>query len=90
MALDRVEQRVGGPPPPGGRLYVDSPDFGHLGPLTTHPSASSSRSVEARPPEVVVADAGYWHQAQMENIVSRGMKVLAPSDSRKRKGARPG
>jgi Transposase DDE domain len=41
-------------------------------------------------PEVVVADAGYWHQAQMDNIVSRGVKVLIPPDSRKRKGARPG
>ena len=41
-------------------------------------------------PELVVADAGYWHQAQMETIVNRGVKVLVPPDSRKRKGARPG
>ncbi len=39
---------------------------------------------------VVVADAGYWHQAQMENIVNRGIPVLIPPDALKRKGARPG
>ena len=41
-------------------------------------------------PEVVVADAGYWHQAQMESIVSRGSQVLIAPDAGKRKGARPG
>ena len=33
---------------------------------------------------------GYWHQAQMETIVGRGIPVLIPSDASKRKGARPG
>ena len=41
-------------------------------------------------PEVVLADAGYWHQAQMEAIVDRGMPVLIPPDAGKRKGTRPG
>ncbi len=41
-------------------------------------------------PEVVLADAGYWHQVQMEAIVDRGMQVLIPPDAGKRKGARPG
>jgi hypothetical protein len=41
-------------------------------------------------PEVVLADAGYWHQAQMEAIVDRGLQVLIPPDAGKRKGARPG
>jgi hypothetical protein len=41
-------------------------------------------------PEVVVADAGYWHQVQMEAIVNRGIQVLVPPDAGKRKGARPG
>jgi Transposase DDE domain len=39
---------------------------------------------------VVLADAGYWHQKQMEDIVSRGTQVLIPPDSSKRKGTRPG
>jgi len=38
----------------------------------------------------VVADAGYWHQVQMENVIDQGMQVLIPPDALKRGGARPG
>jgi len=41
-------------------------------------------------PQIVLADAGYWHQQQMENIVDRGIRVLVPPDSSRRKGKRPG
>jgi hypothetical protein len=41
-------------------------------------------------PGVVVADAGYRHQAQMKSIVNRGIAVLVPPDAGKRKTARPG
>ncbi len=41
-------------------------------------------------PEVIVADAGYWHQPQMENIVNRGIGVLVAPDSSRRKTPRPG
>jgi hypothetical protein len=40
-------------------------------------------------PGVLLADAGYWHQQQMERIVDRGVTVLIPPDASKRKGARP-
>jgi Transposase DDE domain len=40
-------------------------------------------------PDVVVADAGYWHQDRMERLVDRGIQVLIPPDSSRRKGARP-
>jgi len=39
---------------------------------------------------VVLADAGYRHQVQMERLVSDGMAVLVPPDAKKRDGARPG
>jgi type IV secretory pathway protease TraF len=39
---------------------------------------------------VVLADAGYWHQRQIEAVVSDGMQVLVPPDAGLRKGARPG
>jgi hypothetical protein len=39
---------------------------------------------------VLVADAGYWHQQQMERIVDRGIAVLIPPDAKSRKGTRPG
>ena len=38
----------------------------------------------------MVADAGYWHQEQMETVINRGIQVLIPPDALKRKGARPG
>src|SRR5215208_3867447 len=41
-------------------------------------------------PEVVLADAGYWHSEQMEHLTGRGTVVLIPPDAGKRKGARPG
>jgi hypothetical protein len=41
-------------------------------------------------PEVVVADAGYWHHDQRDTITGRGITLLIPPDAGKRKGARPG
>jgi Lipocalin-like domain len=41
-------------------------------------------------PEVVVADAGYWHHDEMDQLASRGTKVLIAPDAGKRRGARPG
>ena len=39
---------------------------------------------------MVVADAGYWHLEQMNEITGQGIPVLIPPDSSRRKGARPG
>ena len=71
-------------------VTVDSPDFGHLEPMVAATEAElAGVGVNARP-EVVLADAGYWHQVQMDAIVNRGMQVLIPPDAGKRKGERPG
>jgi transposase len=71
-------------------VTIDSPDFGHLGPMV----AATERELRAagitETPGVVVADAGYWHQAQMQDIVNRGIPVLVPPDAGKRKTPRPG
>jgi hypothetical protein len=71
-------------------ISADSPDFGHLEPMV----AAARSELEAvgvdDAPGVVVADAGYWHQAQMENVIDQGMQVLIPPDALKRGGARPG
>jgi hypothetical protein len=40
--------------------------------------------------ETVIADAGYWHKKQMENLVSDGIQVLIPPDGGLREGTRPG
>jgi transposase len=71
-------------------VTVDSPDFGHLEPMVGAAEAELKQAGVADSPGVVVADAGYWHQDQIENIVNRGTQVLVPPDSIKRKGARPG
>jgi transposase len=70
-------------------VTVDSPDFGHLEPMVDAAERELA-TVGAESPAVVVADAGYWHKRQMENIVSRGIPVLIPPDAGLRQGARPG
>ena len=71
-------------------VTVDSPDFGHLEPMVSAAEAELANAGIDTVPEVVLADAGYWHQVQMEVKVRRGMQVLIPPDAGKRKGARPG
>ena len=72
-------------------VTVDSPDFGHLEPMIAATEIELAAAGVHAPPEVVLADAGYWHQAQMENITGgRGTVVLIPPDAGKRKGPRPG
>jgi transposase len=71
-------------------LHADSPDFGHLGPMVAAAERELRAAGVAAAPEVVLADAGYWHHEQMDAIAARGTKVLIPPDAGKRKGARPG
>ncbi len=54
------------------------------------PNPELARAGITDAPEVVLADAGYWHQAQMERLTGGGAVVLIPADACKRKGARPG
>jgi hypothetical protein len=71
-------------------VTVDSPDFGHLEPMVSATRTELAAAGIADAPEVVLADAGYWHQAQMESLTGGGTVVLIPPDAGKRKGARPG
>ena len=71
-------------------ISADSPDFGHLEPMVTAAQSELHRAGVTDTPGVVVADAGYWHQAQMENVINQGTQVLIPPDALKRQGARPG
>jgi hypothetical protein len=50
-------------------------------------SELESAGIEQRP-DVVVADAGYWHFQQMDELTA--IAVPIPPDSTKRKTARPG
>jgi transposase len=71
-------------------ITVDPGDFGHLGPMMAAVEAELKAAGVKTKPEVAVADAGFWNQQQMENIISAGTQVLIPPDSSKRKGTRPG
>jgi hypothetical protein len=71
-------------------ISLDAPDSGHLPPmLKTTLDALREQGVE-QTPEVVLADAGYWHTAQMQAIERQGIEVLAPPDGNMREGKRPG
>ena len=70
-------------------LTTDAPDFGHLEPMV-RATERELRAVDVDAPEIVVADAGYWHQRQIEAVVSDGIQVLVPPDSGLRKTPRPG
>ena len=67
-----------------------APDFGHLEPMLDAAERELHAAGVTEVPEVLVADAGYWHQQQMERIVDRGIPVLIPPDAKSRKGTRPG
>jgi transposase len=67
-----------------------APDFGHLEPMLDAAQRELDAAGITEVPQVLVADAGYWHQQQMERIVDRGIPVLIPPDAKSRKGTRPG
>ena len=71
-------------------LTNSSADFGQIGPMVDAARRELRAAGVAELPEVVVADAGYWHQVQIQALAGDGIAVLIPPDARKRKGARPG
>jgi Transposase DDE domain len=71
-------------------VNADSSDFGHLESMVTTAQTELERAGVSDTVEVVVADAGYWHQKQMEGVINKGIQVLIPPDAGKRRGTRPG
>ncbi|MDE3132749.1 MAG: transposase, partial [Acidobacteriota bacterium] len=71
-------------------IAVESPDFAHLEPAVRAALRELQDAGVTQRPGTVLADAGYWHTRQMENIVSDGMQVLVPPDAGLRKDIRPG
>jgi transposase len=75
----------------GAEVMVASPDFGHLEPMVDAVKRELTSAGITDTPGVVLADAGYWHQEQMERVVAAGSQVLIPPDSSRRKNnTRPG
>jgi hypothetical protein len=71
-------------------VNTDPQDFSHLEPMVSCAQRELTSAGVAEPLEVVVADAGYWHFQQMDELAAQGMIVLIPPDSTRRKDARPG
>jgi hypothetical protein len=67
---------------------VASPDFGHLEPMLNAARTELVRAEADERPEIVVADAGYWHQEQIERAMADGVQVLVTPDGGLRKGPR--
>jgi Phage integrase family len=57
-------------------VTVDPGDFGHLEPIVDAARSELKDAGVSETPAVLLADAGYWHQAQMQNIVDRGIHDL--------------
>src|SRR5829696_9240806 len=49
-------------------VTVDSPDFGHLQPMIAATETELTGAGISAAPEVVLADAGYWHSEQMQQL----------------------
>jgi transposase len=71
-------------------VTIGTPDFGHLGPMLTAARAELAAAGVTDTPQVVVADSGYWHLEQMNELTGQGIPVLIPPDSSRRKDTRPG
>ena len=65
-------------------------DYEQIGPMVDAGRRELCAAGVAEAPQVVLADAGYWHQVQMQALAGDGIQVLIPPDANKRKGTRPG
>jgi transposase len=71
-------------------VSVSSADFGQMGPMIANAEAELAAAGVTSPPQVVLADAGYWHGEQIDDLMGRGIRTLVPPDANKRRGTRPG
>lgn len=71
-------------------VTLDPGDFTHLEPMVDATRSELANVGIAALPEVIVADAGYWHTLQMSRLAEAGFEVLVPPDGGARKGTRPG
>ena len=69
-------------------VTIASSDFGHLEPMVSATQTELAAAGVTDRLEVVVADAGYWHQKQIQAVIDRGIQVLIPPDAGKRRDTR--
>lgn len=71
-------------------VTLSSPDFGHLQPMITATNDELAEIGVSDTPGVAVADSGYWHEQQIDQVVNMGTQVLIPPDAGKRNTPRRG
>src|SRR5215216_6116520 len=71
-------------------VTLSSPDFGHLQPMVEATNKELEAIGVTETPGVAVADSGYWHEQQMNNVIGAGTEVLIPPDAGKRATPRRG
>ena len=71
-------------------VHASSADFGQLEPMIAAARRELERAGIEEAPAAVLADAGYWHEVQIERLAGDGVTVLISPDANKRAGARPG
>jgi transposase len=63
-------------------------DFGNLEPMLKAAERELAAAGVDETPGVLLADAGYWHSEQMHSITNRGIQVLVPPDTSRRRTTR--
>src|ERR1700691_1490707 len=71
-------------------VTLTSPDFGQLEPMIKATQRELEQIGVSEAPGVALADTGYWHENQIDNVVSTGTQVLIPPDAGKRDTPRRG
>jgi transposase len=71
-------------------VTLSSPDFGHLEPMIKATRSELGQIGVSDTPGVAVADSGYWHEDQIDQVVNMGTQVLIPPDAGKRNTPRRG
>ena len=71
-------------------VTIDSSDFGHLEPMLAATRTELALAGIDEQPDVLLADAGYWHNEQMDNVTASGVRLLCPPEAATRQGTRPG
>jgi transposase len=71
-------------------LTNSSADFGQLEPMVNAACSELHAVGVTQILDVVLADAGYWHTAQIQTILDRGIDLIVAPQARKRNTTRPG
>jgi transposase len=71
-------------------VTLSSPDFGQLEPMISATQRELEQVGVSDTPAVALADTGYWHEQQIDQVVSNGTQVVIPPDAGKRDTPRRG